>query len=206
MTIKQYYASYKSLFGVMAGLVLASPILALIPINGSQYIFPPLGDVDIIARLISVAVTLVMTFIVYFYRPKAAVRAIAIAAVLFIFFAVMYAAAFSLFVRTIAVPSKDTSISLSVGFHRTEFAQTNFPGVSDEEMLRHRGLTEEEVRHCWTAASLLIARGILWLSCTLSLSFLVTTLGLGIIANNDESLGDADRESGLVPTSPPAVT
>jgi hypothetical protein len=182
MTIREYYASYKSLLGVLAGVVTASPLLALIPFEIDKYVFPPLGDVELIARVITFAVVLLTTFVVYFYRTANIVRAIFTAGILFIFFSACYAASFSLFVRTIPIPARDTSVSFSVGINRTEFAKKNFPDVSDEQMLRYRGLTEEEVRHCWTPASLLAARAILWLSCTLSLLFLVAALGLGIVA------------------------
>ena len=189
MTLSQYYAAYKSLLGIIAGLASASPLLALIPIGADKYIFPPLGNVDIVARLISVTAALLATFFVYFVRSTNSLRAIAIASSLFVLFAILYTAAFSSFVRTIEIPAQKTSVSLSVGFTRTEFARKEFAGVSDEQILRFRGLSEEEIRRCWTPASLLIARALLWISCTSALMALLAALGFGILATDDPTLG-----------------
>ena len=169
MTLKEYYLSYKGLLGSLAALVACSPLLALIPVDVNRYIFPPLGIIDLMARVISVLAALAATFVVYFWRLRNVPRAIAILIVAFLVFAVVYAVAFLSSVRTIEIPSKETSVMVSVGYFRSGFALKNFADSSDEQMLSSRGPNEEEIRRCWTPGSLIASRMVLWLSCMASL-------------------------------------
>ena len=187
MTLTAYYAAYKSLLGGLAAAVTVSPLVSMIPLHADPYIFPPLGEIDMVSRVITVAAILLATFVVLYLNPRDQIRAIIISTLLFLGCAICYAICFSLFVRTISIPAKDTSVSFSIGMRRTEFAKKQFPDNTDQEILRYRGLSEEEVQRCWTPASLLAARLLLWLSCTFSLVFLVASFGFGILASNENT-------------------
>jgi hypothetical protein len=85
-----------------------------------------------------------------------------------------YLALYEAFIHRVEIPSRETSVYVSVGFQRTEFAAQTFGSASDEEMLLARGPSEEEIRRLWTRQSLIIARLGLYSSCaltTLSLLF-----------------------------------
>jgi hypothetical protein len=195
ITIKQYYGSYKSLLGILATVALASPILTLIPLGFNKYIFPPLGGIDVIARLGSFACALIATYAVYFCQeqnPKSGRRLIFGSIGFFVLFAIIYAAAYLCSVRTIPIPSKDTSVSVSIGYRRSNIALRDFAGVSDEDLLRDRGPVEEEIRNYWTTGSLIASRLVLWISCTAELTFLVSSLGFGIILLKDQDLSQPD--------------
>ena len=64
------------------------------------------------------------------------------------------------FVLDISIPSKPgAEWFTSVGYERTAFAQQNFGNLSDWEMLRRRGLEDEQVWGLWSNTSILIVRG-----------------------------------------------
>ena len=191
MTLKEYYLSYKGLLGLLAALVTCSPLLALIPVDVVKYIFPPLGIVNLIARVISVLAAIAATFAVYFWKPRKVTRAISILIGGFFFSAIIYTVAFLISVRSIEIPSERTSVMVSVGYYRSGFALNNFANFSDEQMLTSRGPNEEEIRRCWTLSSIIAARMVLWLTCTISLVSLAAAFGLGIIASKDRSQPDA---------------
>ena len=116
MTLKEYYLSYKGLLGSLAALVACSPLLALIPVDVNRYIFPPLGIIDLMARVISVLAALAATFVVYFWRLRNVPRAIAILIVAFLVFAVVYGyvAAYNARAERFMIPLLDTLQSIPV--------------------------------------------------------------------------------------------
>jgi hypothetical protein len=192
MTIKQYYESYKSLLGIFAGIVTVSPLLTLIPLEFSKYIFPPLGNIDIIARLGTVGFALLTTYVVYFCQEKApgsTRRLIFVSFSLFAVSAIIYAVAYLCSVRTIQIPAARSSATVSIGYERSAFAKDRFAGATDEDILRYRGTDEEEIRRCWALGYLVLSRIILWISSTAELSFLVSALGFGIVLMKGQEVG-----------------
>lgn len=192
MTLREYYKSYLGLLGALAAVVAAAPIVSLIPTTPSLYVFPPLGDVGGAARGASLFATVAATFLVYFIKPKYPVRSVILCLIASVMFAFAYAGAYLAFVRVVNIPAKAEAVTVTVGYHRSDFAVQNFLGYTDEEILRNRGFTDEEIRRCWTPASLWTARIVLWLPCTLALFFLVSALGLGIVATDAKDLSTAE--------------
>jgi hypothetical protein len=99
---------------------------------------------------------------------------------MFIASMILYEYSFTRFVRRVEIPSRNESVLVSIGTQRTEFATKNFPGNTDLEMLKQRGLGEEEVEKLWTLNSISLARLLLWAPyCGLFL-FSLAALGIGI--------------------------
>ncbi len=176
LSLKQYYASGRGLATAIAAVV--TPFASkLFGPDSASLVFPPLGSIDGVSRigflLLCISVSVGVYFIVTSQAPKTPTVVIWIAiAVLFICLA-SYLALYQRFVIRIAVPSQGTSVHISIGYHRTQFADQTFGSASDSEMLRSRGADEEEIERLWTMKSLIVARLGLFLSCTLTtMSFL----------------------------------
>lgn len=160
--MRQYYRSFKSLSGVVAGVVAASPLVSgLLPERVAAVVFPPIGSAEAPARLGAIVFGLAATYAAFFWRgdPKAGrpVRipvAVAVAFVSFCAYLVLYLR----FVRRIEIPSRQIGVFVTVGSTRTEFANRNFPSVSDWDLLRDRGPDEEEIWRLWTPSSLIAVR------------------------------------------------
>jgi hypothetical protein len=86
-----------------------------------------------------------------------------------------------LFVRTIDLPAANDAVSVTVGYERTPFAQQTFGDVSDLELLRKRGPTEEEIQRLWTLRSINIARVSLFASYLLFLCSLIAACSLVVL-------------------------
>lgn len=87
------------------------------------------------------------------YMSSRAHRVAIVRGLVFLF---LYVALFMRFVRSREVPSKGTTVQISVGFERAEFAKANFNGDRDWEILRFRGTDEEQVSKLWTIRSLML--------------------------------------------------
>jgi hypothetical protein len=162
VTLRQYYASFKSLSGALAGVFTASPLLSmLLPSGSGGYAFPPLGVADGPARFGTVLLALATTYVVFFsvghWRDKD-FWLIASGVGLAILSLCLYLTLYMRFVRTISIPSEGTSISVSVGYQRTDFAKATFDSETDWELLRQRGVAEEEIWKLWTTRSIILAR------------------------------------------------
>ena len=92
------------------------------------------------------------------------------------------------FIRTIDIRSRGETVAVSVGYERTDFANTEFPGSSDWEILRARGPIEEEIWRIWTPKSIILARLVLFLSYLL---FLLSAIAACSLAALFEGLGRA---------------
>ena len=180
-----YYKHFKGVLGAMTWVFAAVPAAsALLPSDAGIYLFPPLGAMNWTARVGAVVIMLIATFVAYVLsggnRPRRVV-------VMFIVGLVSFVAFFLLslrLVRTIEIPSRNSSIVVSIGYHRTEFARSNFPQDTDEEMIRQSGPRDEDIKKLWTPWSVDLARLALFLSC---LSFLLSwtfTLSFGVLLAN----------------------
>lgn len=169
------------------------PIVAkLLPEDWSHYVFPPLDDVfRFIAVLLAGLVTLGLFFVKDVPLAKSRtgrLKVLALTFVLAILGGCLYLAAHYRFVRAIDIPSLSKTVSVTVGFERSDFGRTISPGASDWDLLRLRGTSEEEVRRLWTANSVLLARLALFTSFLL---VLLAATAMGSLAVLFDALGPA---------------
>ncbi len=190
VTLRKYYASFKSIPGAVVGLSVAAPALsrALLPSRYQAYAFPPLGNADGPARVGTLVLVLAATYFAFFAGAPSQEgnrKRVAFAVPLALIWLCLYVGLFSRFVRVIEIHNPDhtvTPVSVSVGYERTEFARANFGGASDWELLRYRGVNDGQIYKLWTTASVLIARLSLFISYVLFVFTLVAALGWGLLA------------------------
>ena len=183
MSLPQYYKAFKSLLGALAALVAAFPMLGrLFPTALAKYMFPPLGDIEPIARVGTVGAVGLATYVVYFFRSHKTDRSVLVVYALATISFAAYLTTSTCFMRKMDIPAEKTAVFVSVGFERTQFAENSFGNEDDWEMLRDRGFDEESIRKLWTVRSLVVARIMLWMSFTSSLVFVAAAFGLGILS------------------------
>jgi hypothetical protein len=161
ITLRAYYRSFKSASGIIAGIIVASPYISrTLPAGVGSYVFPPLGGVEEVARAALVAMALAATFGVYFWtyssargQPRVVPFALIVASILFL----AYFGLHLRFVRRVDIPTLETARYVSIGYERTAFAKATFDSASDEDLLRSRGLDDEQIRLLWTPNSLIVA-------------------------------------------------
>ena len=164
--IIEYYKSFGSILGALAALVAASPLLSeALPAGASRFIFPPLGQIESLARVGAVAFAILATYVAFFLGSGNGTTKVVIAASLALVFFVAFLALSSRLVRTIDIPSQNAAFAVSVGFERSNFAKNNFVNYSDWDMLRNRGMSDEEIQKLWTPNSVIAGRLALWTSC-----------------------------------------
>jgi hypothetical protein len=203
LTLAQYYKGFWSVLGVLAA---APPLLVgiIIPVLTPAtpvYGFPPIGDATSLARVGLVCLSFLVTFIVYFWKGR---RWPLFLAFLLAFAALsVYVALYSHFVMRIDVPPQDSVIRVSVGYERTQFGQSNFAHDSDEDMLRARGTSDEEIKKLWTYKSLSIARLSLFVSYCCFIFGLVGAFSLGVLFDIRDRLsaGNPQANSNLPPVT-----
>jgi hypothetical protein len=188
MTVKDYYNHFKTIYGSIATLLTLLPILSFIP-NTSRYLFPPLGSMGGFSKLFTVFLAIVVTLLVYFFNDGASTSSgrgrrkifLLCSATAFVGLALFLAADLR-FVREVEVPSKQTSIIVSVGYDRTPFARgPELVTENDWSLLEARGTTEEEIRDLWTFKSILVARLMLLSSYLVALLSLVAILSFAVL-------------------------
>lgn len=184
VTLVEYLLSFKSKTGLAAGLFSAIPILSkLLPESYSAYGFPPLGTGESVARIGAVVLALAAPLFA-FYTASAARkgnRKRVASGIIFAFVCLfLYFVLFLRFVRTIDIPSKNITVQVSVGYERTDFAKVTFGEISDEDLLRARGTSDEEIRKLWTTKSLLVSRSSLYITYVLVFLSLVTAFSWGV--------------------------
>ena len=199
VTTSEYYAAFSSYGLAISGAVAALPLLSLALKDAvSSYAFPPLGGIEGPARLGACGFCAFATYIVFLLwngaQPNALRKRAGILFVSALVLFVGYLAAYHGFVRTIEIPAQHSSLTVSVGFTRTEGAKRAFgPEISDEEMLRDRGMTEEEIKALWTGPSIVIARLtllILYLACA---ACLVGLFSLGALKHAVEQKAKIEK-------------
>ena len=183
--ILEYYKSFRSVLGGLTALVAASPLLSeALPSEVSRHFFPPLGQIESSARIGAVAFAVLATYVAYFFDSGNASTKVVIAALLGLVCFVVFLALSSRLVRTIDVPSQGATVAVSVGFERSNFAKKNFPNDTDWEMLRARGMSDEEIEKLWTPNSVIAGRLALWLSCVGFVVASVFALCFGVVSEN----------------------
>jgi len=176
VSLTQYYVSAQGL--ITAVVAVALPFASkVVGSDAAPYIFPPLDGMDGIARLGLVLLCLSVSIGVYFLAvvqpPRSPSVVIWIALLLAVICLISYLAAYQRFVRNVEIPTKESTVHVSVGYRRTQFAIQTFGSASDWTMLQARGTSEEEIERLWTVDSVVVGRLALYLSCALTtMSFL----------------------------------
>jgi hypothetical protein len=76
VTLRQYYLSFKSISGVMAGVFGAIPLLSkFVPAPYTCDAFPPMGTAEVPARFAAVVLALALTFCAFFARGDSTIGA-----------------------------------------------------------------------------------------------------------------------------------
>jgi hypothetical protein len=162
ITLVEYYKSFKKLSGLLASLISVSPLLSLLlPESAAQYVFPPLGIADSPARIGALVAAWATTYFAFFFRGvggRSLSKRISIAIPIALVFLFIYVGLYLRFVREIDISSTGSRVQVSVGYHRTQFANETFGTESDWNMLRQRGPSEEEIWHLWTTKSVILVR------------------------------------------------
>lgn len=201
VNLKTYYSNFKSLYGVLTAFAAVLPFIPkLAPGSSTEYLLAPLGDIDNFVRSSFAVFCVAVTYFVHFFFQDQShtgrKRAILFSLLIIPAFSLVLYIVFCLsFVRRVDIPALGHSVFVSVGYQRSEFAKQNFGSMTDEEMLRQRGLGEEEVRKLWTQFSLVAVRVGLILSWYAFALSLVLGLSLGV-------LDQAERAS-AAPHKPP---
>ena len=162
------------------------PLLAsVLPDKQSFFLFPPL---DTVFRTAAILLCVAVTFIVYFTSDlkftKSGKRRFA---VLFATVSVsvvgvgLFLVSHEQFVRTIDIPAKKETVTVSVGYTRTVFANRQFPNSTDWDMIRARGTSDEEIKRLWTEWSIIVARLALLFSYLLFLLPAIAAFSLGVL-------------------------
>ncbi len=197
ITVSAYYERFKSAIGFLTGVIVAVPLISeFLPTRLGMYLFPPLGDITWAARIGAATFIILTTFVAYIFVEGNGRRRVGLMYVLGAVFFALFLFLTSLFVRMIDIPSRNTSVAVSIGYHRTEFAEKNFPQDDDWEMLRQRGPTDEQVEKLWTPLSVAVAKLLLWVSCVGSWVAWTFTLCFGVLLTF--------RRNESMPGSPPA--
>lgn len=191
ITIQEYYKSFLSLQGAFAIICGLLPPVSNFLLPGR--IFPPLGNETNLSQAFVLLFGLAVTYLVFFLCRDSttltvhrAIRACFLLAVIFFCF---YFGLHMRFVRSIPVPSTHGEVNVSVGYTRTNFANTTFKADNDWDMLRYRGTDDEEIMRLWTTTSIYVARS------TLLFSYLGSMLALIALASFGVLLHVRDRNS-----------
>ena len=187
VTLRQYYRTYKSVQGCLAGLPFVPPLLSSWVSDSSTmagYIFPPLGDSGHIVFLFTLVLLLAATYAMYWMQDGRTVsRWIPLSLMLSLVLGVMILIAlYTSFVRVIEIPGAKMDVPVSIGYKRTEFARRTYPQSDDWAILHDRGPWEEQIQEIWTRNSIAAVRAMLWGSytvCLLSLALLGSLLVYG---------------------------
>lgn len=183
ISITEYYRSFVSTLGALAGLVAASPLFSeYLPTHFSRHIFPPLGQTELLARSGAVVFAILATYVAFFIGSEGVKFRVVISASLALVCFIVFWALSSRLVRTIDIPSQGSAVTVSVGFERSEFAKNNFANDSDWEVLRQRGMSDEEINKVWTPNSVMTSRFALWTSCVGFVVGSVLALSFGVFA------------------------
>lgn len=181
VTLRKYYRQYVSISGILAAATGLGPLLsAWLPAVPSAYLFPPLGEATWPARLGLVILAGAVTFIAFFCHGVTGRRLMSFLFVVSFLGLCCYLISYNSFVRKIDIPSAKSEIYASVGYQRTPFAVKTFGDAGDWDLLRARGIDEEEISRLWTERSLCIARLCLFCSLALFVLPLVMVFSLGV--------------------------
>ncbi|HVZ84908.1 MAG TPA: hypothetical protein VG893_14625 [Terracidiphilus sp.] len=170
IAIKKYYQAFSGirvwLFSIPF-LTLMSHSLKLDSSFFNLSLFPPLGEVENLTILATIAMLLATTYLVYQYCESrtaktkrlliccAAGIVVGITALIF-----LYAG----FVVRVPISGADSEVLVSVGWERTPLALSTYPGYTKQAMLHDSGPWEDRISALWTTRSIWTIRTLLWLA------------------------------------------
>jgi hypothetical protein len=184
VTIGEYYKSFASLYGILAALPFAPPLLHASLSDSSKLaddLFPPLGDFQHLAVAATVGTLLLATLLIFLCSPlKRTICRIVLTALTvgFLIGVAGLAALYVGYVRRIPVSSVNEEVLVSVGYQRTVLALRAYPGYSDSDMLEDSGPWESKIQILWTSRSIWVVRTLLWASYTLTLACFLSFVSL----------------------------
>lgn len=185
LTLAQYYKSFLSVRGLFAAAFTLMPAWSVLK---PGRIFPPLGNETSAAQFFAVTLGAATTYVVYLSAKNmsdARIRRTIIG--LLVTAVVLFCAYFCAqlrFVRVVPIPALGQDEVASVGFARTQFANLAFGDLTDEDLLRKRGIDDEQIRKLWTTESIVASRLTLlfsYLGCCLPIVG-ITSLGVLMLA------------------------
>lgn len=200
ITVRQYYQGFVSLLGLVAGVPFVAPLLHLFFPDSSavaEYLYPPLGDVELIAVAATVGFLFATTFVVFICCQSARRIPRSVPAIFLSGSALCMCALIVLhvlYVRHIPVASVNLDVPVSIGYQRTELASRVYPPSptapyapwSDWKMLNNAGPREEQIQNLWTRHSICVVRVSLWLSYTLALACFLALVSLAVYQHASE--------------------
>jgi hypothetical protein len=132
------------------------------PDKASSYLFPPLdsvfrGGAIILCVLVSIIVFFT-SYLPFVHSGRRRVFALISLGGLALLGLLLFLISHTRFVRTIDIPSKADTITVSVGYRRSAFANSQLPNKDDWDLLIARGTSEQEIQRLWTPSSIILAR------------------------------------------------
>jgi type IV secretory pathway component VirB8 len=160
-TLADYYKGFVSLSGAITAILTAVPIAGELTGGAvSATLFPPIGSAY---RLPTLLVIVALTIAIYETRTAPWIqsarkrrRALWMAFGIAFLGVLVYVASYSRFV--VELPVKDQQAFVAVGFERQSFSNEHLKEGSDSDLLRYRGLTDEDIKTIWTLRSIVVAR------------------------------------------------
>lgn len=194
VTVAQFYRAYKGLYLAVAAIPLATPIARAF-LNSqtavTDYLYPPLGDVEPLARALTVALLFLATIVVFICcKPARRIHPLA-AASLWLGALVGSCVLIPMhikFVKFVPVQSENTVVPVSIGYEPTQFAMQTYPSPNAWEMLHDQGPWESKIQELWTLHSIIVVRIGLWLTYTLTLALLTSAVSLAAYQHAAETL------------------
>jgi hypothetical protein len=200
ITVRQYYQGFVSLLGLVAGVPFVAPLLHLFFPDSSEvaeYLYPPLGDVELIAVAATIGFLFATTVVVFTCCQWARKIHRSVSTILLSGFTLSVCALIVLhvlYVRHIPVTSVNLDVPVSIGYQRTEFALRAYPPSpnppyaqwSDWKMLHDAGPREDQIQILWTQHSICVVRVSLWFSYTLALACFLAVVSLTVYQHASE--------------------
>jgi hypothetical protein len=153
VTFGDYVKRLGTSVGGMALLGAALPLASIFPADWAAFLFPPLGDLTGTARVVCVvAVLIVICFGYVGIGVKTLKPWIVVATLVALLSACAYL--YCSFAYVLKINTTNSFILVSIGSEKTDFANKAFTnGESVWEMVRLRGLDDEQITKIWTAQS-----------------------------------------------------
>ncbi len=159
VTFSEFFRSFKDSSGLLAGLSILPALLSELKPNWSAYIFPPLGSLEPAARIGTVLFGLLAIACGYLLIGTSRIRTIIYSSSLVALCCLLaYLSATAMYVRKIDIASQALPVFVTIGSQRSDLARKVFPNETDWQMLRDRGLSDEEIYRLWTPRSVLLGR------------------------------------------------